>query len=96
MALFDQNIIESCLRWFGHVQTRVINATIRKSGLIQVKGMKKCRGRPKLTLVEKVKVDMSTKEVIESMMLGRIDGGKEYIRMTLISLLRTFDSKLWH
>ena len=56
----------------------------------------KCRGRPKLTLVEKVKVDMSTKEVIESMMLGWIDGGKEYIRMTLISLLRTSDSKLWH
>ena len=96
MAFIDQNIIESCLRWFGHVQRRVINATIRKSGLIQVKGKKKCRGRPKLTLVEKVKVDMSTKEVIESMMLGRIDGGKEYIRMTLISLLRTSDSKLWH
>ena len=96
MAFIDQNIIESCLRWFGHVQRRVINATIRKSGLIQVKGTKKCRGRPKLTLVEKVKADMSIKEVIESMMLGRIDGGKEYIRMTLISLLRTSDSKLWH
>ena len=41
MAFIDQNIIESCLRWFGHVQRRVINATIRKSGLIQVKGMKK-------------------------------------------------------
>ena len=32
--------------------------------MIQVEGTKKCRGRPKTTLVEIVKKDMSTKEVV--------------------------------
>ena len=35
---------ESCLRWFGHVQRRVINALVRKSELIQMEGTKECRG----------------------------------------------------
>ena len=30
--------------------------------MIQAEGVKKCRGRPKKTLVEVVKKDMSTKE----------------------------------
>lgn len=32
--------------------------------MIQVEGTGKCRGRPKTTLVEIVKKDMSTKEVV--------------------------------
>lgn len=38
-----KKIRESRLRWFGHVQKRVINALVvaRKSGLIQVEGAKK-------------------------------------------------------
>ena len=38
---------ESHLRWFGRVQI--------KSELIQIEGMKKVRGRPKITLIEVVK-----------------------------------------
>ncbi len=33
----------------------MINALVRKSELIQVKGTKKDRGRPKITLIEVVK-----------------------------------------
>ena len=51
---------------------RAINAPLRKSELIQVMGMRKYKGRQKLTLVEIVKNDMSIKEVIESMILDRI------------------------
>ena len=46
---------ESHLRWFGHVQTRAINALVRNSKLIQVEGNKKGRGRPKITLLELIK-----------------------------------------
>ena len=46
---------KSHLRWFDHVQRREINALVRKSGLIQVEGTKKGRGRPKITLVKVVK-----------------------------------------
>jgi len=42
----------SHLKWFWHVERRAINVLIRKYKLIQVEGMKKSRGRPKLTLVE--------------------------------------------
>ena len=46
---------------------------IRKSELIQVEGTKKGRGRPKITLVDVVKKDMSIKEVTEAMTTDRIE-----------------------
>ena len=41
------------------------NTLVRKSEFIQVKGTKKGRGRPKITLVEVIKNDMSIKEVTQ-------------------------------
>ena len=64
---------ESHLRWFGHVQRRVINAPVRKSELIQVEGMKKGRGRPKIILVQVIKKDMTIKEVTKSMTIDRVE-----------------------
>ena len=32
---------KSCLRWFGHVQRRAINALVKKEWVIQVKGIEK-------------------------------------------------------
>jgi len=56
VTLIDDKMRESCLRWFGHVQRRVINASVRQSEMIQVEGTKKKgRGRPIITLVEVVK-----------------------------------------
>jgi hypothetical protein len=51
----DEKMRECHLRWFGHVQGREINASVRKSELIQVEGTKEGRGRPKITLIEVVK-----------------------------------------
>ena len=45
--------------WFGHVQRRVTNALVKESELIQVKGTKKSRGRPKRTL----EVEKSTRQL---------------------------------
>ena len=61
---------ESCLRWFGHVHSKVINAPVRMSELIQVEGTES-RGRPKITLIV-VKNDMSIKKIRESMISNRI------------------------
>ena len=47
MAPIDEKMRESRLKWFGHVQKRVINAPVIKSELIQVCGTTKSRGRPK-------------------------------------------------
>ena len=52
---------ESEFRCFDHVHTWVAYALVKKSELIQVKQSKKGRGRPKITLEEIVKHDMSIK-----------------------------------
>ena len=44
----------------------MINVLVRKSELIQVGEMKKSRERPKITLEEVTKKDLSIKEVIEN------------------------------
>ena len=63
MTPIDEKMRKSCLRWLGHVQKREINAPVRKSELIQVEGTKKCKGRPKITLIEVVKNDKNVTEV---------------------------------
>ena len=72
MTPTDKKIRESCLRLFGLVQRREINALMNKSELSQVKGPKKGRERPKLTLVV-VKKDISIKEILENMTLDRME-----------------------
>ena len=52
------------------------NTPVRKSEFIQVKGTKKGRGRPKITLVEVIKNDMSIKEVTQCMTLDGIEWWK--------------------
>ena len=69
LTLINKRMRESCLRWFGHVWRRVINALVRKSDYIQVERRKKGRGRPKITLVKIVKNDVSIKEVTLSVIL---------------------------
>jgi hypothetical protein len=73
VAPIDEKIGESCLRFFDHVQRRAINAQVRKSELIQVEGMKKGRGRPKIALIELVKKDMSIMKITKGMILDRIE-----------------------
>ena len=72
MVSTDEKMTKSCLTWFSHVKRRVINALMSKSELIQVEGIQKGRGMPKIIVVKIVIKDMSIKEVIESMNLDRI------------------------
>ena len=62
----DEKMRENRLKWFSHVQMRVINALLRKNEFIQVERIKKGRGRLKITLVETVKKDLSMKEATEN------------------------------
>lgn len=65
--------MKSHLRWFSHMQQRATKAPVKKCELIQVEGMKKCNEKPKIILVEIIKQDMSIKEAIKSMILGRVE-----------------------
>ena len=55
---------------------------LRNSELIQVKGTQRVRGRPKITLVELIKNEISIEKVRESMTLDRIEW-KEQIYIVL-------------
>ena len=46
---------ESHLRWFGHVQRIAINASVRKSELIQINGIEKRWRKTKILLLEVIK-----------------------------------------
>ena len=73
MVHIDEKIRENQLRWYGHIQNEAIRAPVKKSNLIQVNGMKRGRGRPKITLVKVVKKNMLIKEVTKNMILYRIE-----------------------
>ena len=51
----------------------MIYALVKKSELIQDNGVKKDKGRPKITLIEVVKKNMLTKEVAESTTSNKIE-----------------------
>lgn len=59
----DEKIRKSYLTWFGYVQRKTTYAPIKKNELIQVEETKKDRGRPKITLVDMIKNDISIKGV---------------------------------
>ena len=65
----DAQKFTACPCWtqISLVRKRIKNAPVRKTKLIYVEGMKKSRGRPKITLVEVIKKDMPNRKVIESM-----------------------------
>ena len=50
-----------------------IHASVKKSDLIQVDRMKRGKERPKITLVEIVKMNILVKEVTKNMILDRIE-----------------------
>lgn len=49
---------ENCLRWFGHLDRRPIDATIRRTDFLEVTGTSGLRGRPKNTWIETVRNDL--------------------------------------
>lgn len=63
---------KECLRWFDHAQMRVINVSMKKCEMIQVEGMKKYSGIPKITLIKVFK-----NEITESMNLDTIKWKKQ-------------------
>ena len=55
------------------MQSKATNAPVKKSEFIQVKGTKKCKRMPKITLVEVIKMDMSIKRVTKNMTLNKVE-----------------------
>ena len=72
MAPIDEKMRETFLRWFGDFSRNAINAPVKKIEF-NLREQKKSRGRPKLTLIDIVKKDISIKEVTKSVTSDRIE-----------------------
>ena len=59
VASMSDKMRESRLRWFGHVQRRPMTTLVKWRKTIQVEGVRRTKGRPKLTWVELIKRDMA-------------------------------------
>ena len=46
LSAIEDKMRECHLRWFGHVQRRPIDAPIRKSEMLDLGQLVKCKGRP--------------------------------------------------
>jgi len=58
VAPIEKKLIQHRLRWFGHVQRRPSEASVRCGLLKRVDKVKRDRSRPKLTWDESVKRDL--------------------------------------
>ncbi|PKA66968.1 ataxia telangiectasia mutated family protein [Apostasia shenzhenica] len=58
VALIEDKLRESRLRWFGHLNHRSIEAPIRKIELLNFAHVQRRRGRPKRTRQETIRSDL--------------------------------------
>jgi hypothetical protein len=71
VAPVEEKLVQHCLRWFGHIQRRPVEASIR-NGVIRLTGNKKRgRGRPNLAWEESVKRDLKDWCITKELALDR-------------------------
>jgi hypothetical protein len=58
VAPIEEKLIQHRLRWFGHVQRRPYEASVRSGVLERFVNIRRGRGRPKLTWDDAVKRDL--------------------------------------
>ena len=71
MAPIEEKLIQHLLRWFGHIQWRPPEASVRSGVLNRVDKIKRGRGRPKLTWDESVKRDLKDWNISKEMALDK-------------------------
>ena len=71
VAPIEEKIIETRLRWFGHVQRRPPEALVRKVDQMVFSPIRKCRGRSKRILVEVIKRNLWLNSIFESLIHDR-------------------------
>ena len=64
---------EKCLRWFGHIERRSKDAHVRRIENIDITYGKKLSGRPKMTWMKMIKIDMKLLELEERMVVDMND-----------------------
>ena len=71
VAPIEEKLTQHRLRWFGHIQRRPPEASVRSGVLKYVDKIKRGRGRPKLTCDESVKRDLKYWNISKEVALDR-------------------------
>jgi len=54
VAPIVEKLVENRLRWFGHVETRLVDAVVRRVDQMDESQVKRGRGRPRKTIRETI------------------------------------------
>jgi hypothetical protein len=71
VALVEEKLVQHRLRWFGHMQRRPVETSIRNGVTRQTGNKKRGRGRPNLTWKESVKRDLKDWYITKELALDR-------------------------
>ncbi|XP_070017308.1 uncharacterized protein [Nicotiana sylvestris] len=71
VALIDDKMREARLKWFGHIQRRILDAPVRRCERLVVEGTRRGRGCPKKYWGEVIMQDMARLKISEDMTLDR-------------------------
>jgi hypothetical protein len=71
VTLVEEKLLQHCLRWFGHIQRRTIEASICNGVIRRTGNEKRGRERPNLTWEESVKRDLKDLCITKELALDR-------------------------
>ena len=66
-----EKLVENRLRWFAHVEKRLVDAVVRRVDQIEESHVKRCRGRPKKTIRETIRKDLEVNELDSNLIYDR-------------------------
>ena len=69
VASIEEKMRENCLRWFGHMRRRHIDAPVRRVERINLGQVKRAQRRPKKTWMEVIRQDIEAKCLSEGILL---------------------------
>jgi hypothetical protein len=71
VTLVEEKLVQHRLRWFEHIQRRLVEAPIRNGVIRRTNNEKRGRGRPNLTWEESVKRDLKDWCITKKLALDR-------------------------
>ena len=71
VASIEEKLVQHRLRWFDHVQMRLLEAPMHCGVLSQANNMKRGRGRPKLTQGEAIKRYLKAWDISRDLCLNK-------------------------
>jgi hypothetical protein len=71
VTLIEEKLVQHCLRWFGHIQRRHVDAPIRNRVIRRTGNEKRGRSRPNLICEEFVKIDLKNWCITKELVLDR-------------------------